>query len=147
MKIKAASIAILLVPFASLFAGSPDEKAFVDKYKTAFEAKDNATLESFLYTTGSDPMALEFYKMMMTGEAGSKISKIELVALTADEAKKVSEPQDGPGGKLCMTLKPTRKLVINVEKKDENGSSSSSSSSFIAEKDGKFVVPVPGRCK
>ena len=130
-----------------MHAGSPDEKAFADKYKTAFEAKDTGTLESFLYTTGSDPMALEFYKMMMTGEAGSKISKIELVALTPDEAKKVSEPQDGPGGKLCMTLKPTRKLVISVEQKDANGSSSSSNSTFVAEKDGKFVVPVPGPCK
>src|SRR4051812_17067796 len=85
MNIKLATIAILLAPFACIYAGSPDEKAFVDKYKTAFEAKDNATLESFLYTTGSDPMALEFYKMMMSGEAGSKISKIELVALTPDE--------------------------------------------------------------
>src|SRR3954453_10967955 len=101
MKINLNLVAMLLAPFAYLHAGSPDEKAFVDKYKTAFEAKDNATLESFLYTTGSDPMALEFYKMMMSGEAGSKISKIELVALTPDEAKKAVEPQDGPGGKLC----------------------------------------------
>src|SRR4051794_447782 len=135
-------IALVMTPCAFLFAGSPDEKAFVDKYKTAFEAKDNATLESFLYTTGSDPMALEFYKMMMSGEAGNKLLKIELVALTPDEAKKASEPQDGPGGKMCMTLKPTRKLVMSVEQKDANGSSSSTSTCFIAEKDGKFVVPV-----
>src|SRR5207253_1668534 len=135
------------LPCAYLFAGSPDEKAFVDKYKTAFEGKDTATLESFLYTTGSDPMALVFYKMMMTGEAGNKLSKIEMVALAPDEAKKAGEPQDGPGGKLCMTLKPTRKLVMSVEQKDANGSSSSSSSTFVAEKDGKFVVPVPGKCK
>lgn len=147
MKIKLTLIALLLAPCACLHAGSPDEKAFVDKYKTAFEAKDTATLESFLYTTGSDPMALEFYKMMMTGDAGSKISKIELVALTPDEAKKTAEPQDGPSGKLWMTLKPTRKLVISMEQKDANGSSSSSNSTFVAEKDGKIVVPVPGPCK
>lgn len=147
MKTKATLIALALTPFVSLYAGSPDEKAFVDKYKTAFEASDNKTLESFLYTAGSDPMALEFYKMMMTGDAGSKISKIELVALTPDEAKKAAEPQDGPGGKLCMTLKPTRKLAISMEKKDANGSSSSNSSTFVAEKDGKFVIPVPGACK
>ncbi len=32
-------------------AGTPEqEKAFTDKYKKAFEGKDTATLESFLYT-------------------------------------------------------------------------------------------------
>ena len=41
----------------SLYAGSAEkEKAFTDKYKAALEAKDSATLESFLYTQGSDPM-------------------------------------------------------------------------------------------
>ena len=128
-------------------AGSADEKAFTDKYKTAFESKDTKTLESFLYTTGSDPGALEFYKMMMSGEAGSKISSIELAALTPEEMKKAGEPQEGPGGKLCLTLKPTKKLVIKVEQKDANGSSSSTSTSFVAEKDGKLVIPVPGACK
>lgn len=142
------STLILAVSCFSLsVASAADEKAFTDKYKTAFEAKDTKTLESFLYTTGSDPMALEFYKMMMTGEAGSKVSSIELVALTPEEMKKAGEPQDGPGGKMCMTLKPTKKLVIKVEQKDANGSSSTSSTSFVAEKDGKLVIPVPGPCK
>jgi hypothetical protein len=126
---------------------SEQEKAFVDKYKTAFEGKDTATLESFLYTQGSDPAALEFYKMMQSGEAGEKISKIELVSLTPEDMKKATTPMDGPTGKACLTLKPTKKLVIKIEKKDANGSSSSSSENFIAEKDGKFVIPVPGPCK
>lgn len=147
MKINHLAMGLTFVAVASLFAGGADEKAFADKYKTAFESKDTKTLESFLYTTGSDPSALEFYKMMMTGEAGSKISSIELVALTPDEMKKAGEPQEGPGGKLCMTLKPTKKLVIKVEQKDANGSSSSTSSVFVAEKDGKLVIPAPGPCK
>ena len=46
----------------SLHAGSAEEKAFVDKYKTAFEAGDKAILESFLYTKGADPMVLDSYK-------------------------------------------------------------------------------------
>jgi hypothetical protein len=46
-----------------------------------------------------------------------------------------------------LNLKPTKKLVIKVEKKDESGSSSSTSENFVAEKDGKFVIPVPGPCK
>ena len=131
-----------------LRAGTPEqEKAFTDKYKKAFEGKDTATLESFLYTQGADPQALEFYKMMQSGEAGEKISKIELVNLTPEDVKKTTAPMDGPTGKVCLTLKPTKKLVIKVEKKDANGSSSSSSENFVAEKDGKFVIPVPGPCK
>jgi hypothetical protein len=133
------------VPIAS---GTPEqEKAFTDKYKKAFEAKDTTTLESFLYTQGADPAALEFYKMMQSGEAGDKISNIELVALTPEDVKKATTPMDGPTGKACLTLKPTKKLIIKVEKKDASGSSSSSSENFVAEKDGKFVIPVPGPCK
>ena len=29
---------------------------------------------------------------------------------------------DGPTGKVCLNLKPTKKLVIKVEKKDGSGS-------------------------
>ncbi|HLW34045.1 MAG TPA: hypothetical protein VKS98_00140 [Chthoniobacterales bacterium] len=139
---------ILALSCSTIFAASPaDEKAFTDKYKTAFEAKDGKTLESFLYTAGSDPGALEFYKMMLTAETGSKISKIELVALTPDEVAKAEQPQKGPFGDICMTLKPTKKLQITVDQKDANGSSNSTSTRFVAEKDGKLVIPVPGPCK
>jgi hypothetical protein len=140
---------VIITASLSLHAGtSPQEKAFIDKYKTAFEGKDTATLESFLYTQGADPAILGFYKMMQSGEAGEKISNIELVDLTPDDAKKAATPMDAPaGGKVCLTLKPTRKLIIKVEKKDANGSSTSTSENFIAEKDGKFLIPVPGPCK
>jgi hypothetical protein len=133
----------------SLYAGSTEkEKAFTDKYKAAFEAKDIAALESFLYAQGSDPTILGFYKMMQSSEAGEKISKIELVDLSPEDVKKAAAAQDAPsGGKVCLTLKPIKKLVITIEKKDSNGSSSSNSENFIAEKDGKFVIPVPGPCK
>ena len=141
--------ALLVTIMPSIFAStSPQEKAFTDKYKTAFEGKDTATLESFLYTQGADPAILGFYKMMQSGEAGEKISSIELVDLTPEDAKKAATPMDSPtGGKVCLTLKPSKKLVIKVEKKDANGSSASTSENFIAEKDGKFVIPVPGPCK
>src|SRR6266496_1822245 len=148
IKISSLVFAFIVSISLPLAAGtSEQEKAFVDKYKTAFEGKDTATLESFLYTQGSDPAAVEFYKMMQSGEAGEKISKIELVNLTPEDVKKATTPMDGPTGKVCLTLKPTKKLVIKVEKKDGNGSSSSSSENFVAEKDGKFVIPVPGPCK
>jgi hypothetical protein len=147
-KIFAVAGALLVtLAFTIAAATSAQEKAFTDKYKTAMEGKDTATLESFLYTQGSDPGALEFYKMMQSGAAGEKITSIELVNLTPEDVKKATTPMEGPTGKVCLNLKPTKKLVIKVEKKDANGSSSSSSENFVAEKDGKYVIPVPGRCK
>ena len=149
MKIRILFCALIITVSVSLRAGTPaQEKAFMDKYKTAFEGKDTATLESFLYAQGADPEILGFYKMMQSAEAGAKISKIELVDLTPDEAKKAATPMDSPtGGKVCLTLKPVKQLVIAIEKKDANGSSTSKTTNFIAEKDGKFVIPVPGPCK
>jgi hypothetical protein len=133
----------------SVYAGdSPKEKAFVDSYKKAFEAKDTAALQSFLYAQGSDPGILEIYKTMQSSDAGERISKIELVDFTAEEMKKVALPKDSPtGGKVCFPLKPSKRLMITIDKKDAKGMSSSTSGNFIAEKDGKFVIPVPGPCK
>ena len=134
----------------SLFAGTPEQdKAFVDKYKAAFEKGDKATLESFLYTKDANPMALEFFKMMATEGAGTaKISKIELLDLTPEDVKKAAEVQTGPdGSKAKLPLTPVKKLKITMETKDENGSSNSTSESFVAEKDGKYVIPVPAAVK
>ncbi len=149
IKISSLVFAFLVTITFPIAAGTPEqEKAFADKYKTAFEGKDTATLESFLYTQGADPAIVGFYKMMQSAEAGEKISKIELVALTPEDVKKAATSMDSPtGGKVCLTLKPTKKLVIKIDKKDESGSSTSNTENFIAEKDGKFVIPVPGPCK
>ena len=149
IKMSTLFLALLVTMSLHVAAATPEqEKAFTDKYKKAFEAKDMATLQSFLYTQGADPAIVGFYKMMQSGEAGEKISNIELVALTPEDAKKATTPMDSPtGGQVCLTLKPTKKLIIKVEKKDASGSSSSTSENFIAEKDGKFVIPVPGPCK
>jgi hypothetical protein len=149
MKIHVLVCALLGTITLPIAAGTPEqEKAFTDKYKKAFEGKDTATLESFLYTQGADPEIVGFYKMMQSGEAGEKISSIELVNLTPEDVKKATTPMDSPtGGKVCLTIKPIKKLSIKVEKKDANGSSTSSSENFVAEKDGRFVIPVPGPCK
>ena len=151
MKIKLLLAALLIAPLCatSLPAGTPaQDKDFVDKYKAAYEKGDKATLESFLYTKDANPEALEFYKMMMAPEPGAKIAKIELVDLTPEDAKKASEVMTGPdGSKAQLSLKPTKKLKISIETKDANGSSTSSSESFVAEKDGKYVIPVPATVK
>jgi hypothetical protein len=150
IKLLLAALLIASLSATSLRAGTPaQDKEFVEKYKTAFEKGDKVALESFLYTKDANPMALEFYKMMQSEGAGTaKISKIELVDLTPEDVTKASEVQTGPdGSKAQLPLKPTKKLKISVETKDANGSSSSSSENFIAEKDGKYVIPVPATVK
>ena len=151
MKTKLTILALVLAPFClSLFAGTPEQdKAFVDKYKAAFEKGDKATLESFLYTKDANPMALEFFKMMATEGAGTaRIAKIELVDLTPADVKKAAEVQTGPdGSKAKLLLTPVKKLKISLETMDANGSSNSTSESLVAEKDGKYVIPVPATVK
>ena len=57
-KLFAIAGALLFSAALGVVAGTPEqEKAFTDKYKTAMEGKDTATLEAFLYTQGSDPAA------------------------------------------------------------------------------------------
>jgi hypothetical protein len=135
---------LAIIPVAGLCATPAQEKAFVDAYKKAFEAKDEKTLTGFLYTKGADPQALEFYKLMMTSDIGGKISSIQLADLDASD-KKRAEGGPGPNGKpMKFTLQPTKKLVIKSQTKDANGSSTSSSEVFVAESDGKLVIPAPG---
>ena len=143
---KALHFAVLmsLAPTWALAATPAQEKQFVDSYKKAVEGKDEKTLTGFLYTKGSDPEAAGFYKMMMTAEMGSKITSIQLVDLNADDKKRAAGGP-GPNGKpMKFNLTPTKKLVIKSETKDANGSSSSSNETFVAEADGKLVIPVPG---
>jgi hypothetical protein len=135
---------------AGLHAGTPaQDKEFVEKYKAAYEKGDKAALAAFLYTKDANPMALEFYKMMQAEGAGTaKISKIELADLSPEDVKKASEVQTGPdGSKAKLPLTPTKKLKISIETKDANGSSTNSTENFIAEKDGKYVIPVPAVVK
>ena len=149
-KLLSAVLFTLTCAFAtSLLAGTPEqEKAFVDKYKAAYKAGDKAALESFLYTKEAHPKALEFFKMMQLQGAGSKIGKIELIDLSPEEAKAAEAIDEMPDGqKTKMPLKPTKKLKISVETKDGASNSSSSNSCLVAEKDGKFVIPVPVAAK
>jgi hypothetical protein len=149
MKTKLLLAVLCLCPFAfGLQAGTPaQDKEFVDKYKAAFEKGDKATLESFLYVKDPHPIALDFYKMKLSEGAGTtKIAKVELLDLTPEDVKKASEVQTGPdGSKAQMPLKPIKKLKISFEKKD--GSGTNWATTFVAEKDGKYVIPVPSALK
>ena len=145
-------LAVLIIASlgSPLFALTPEQdKAFVDKYKAAYETGDKATLQSFLYTKDANPGALEFYKAMQSDGAGkAKISKIELVDLTPEEIKRASEVQSGPDGtKAQFSVKPAKKLKISIETKDGSGSSTNTMSIYIAEVAGKYVIPVPATAK
>jgi hypothetical protein len=140
---------LLIIP--GLFApaaNAEQEKAFVEKYKTALEANDSATLQSVLYTTGADPDDCWLLQNDAVEWSGRQGFQNRAGRSDARRRKKATAPQDSPsGGKVCLNLKPTKKLVIVIEKKDENGSSTNTTENFISEKDGKFVIPVPGPCK
>ncbi len=138
---------VLSLPSASM-AATEKEKTFVDTYKKAFEAKDETTLKSLLYTKGADPEALEFYTMMMTSDMGAKITTIELKDLSPEEIKKAGEIMPMPGGgNSKLPVSPTKKLVLKIDRSDANGTSSSSSESLVAEVDGKLLIPVPAAIK
>ena len=144
---KALIVASLGLVSSIAFALSPAmEKQFLDTYKKAYAANDSKTLGSLLYSKGADPQALEFYKMMMTAEAGSKIESIELVDLTAEDKNKTNQTMKGPGGgNKKLTIPSVKKHVIKTASKDGNGSSSSSS--FVGEADGKLWIDTPGPAK
>ena len=145
MKIPLASLAVMLATTLSLRAGdSAAEKAFVERFQTAYEANDKATLESLLYKEGAHPKALEFFKMMMVDGAGGKVLRIELVDLSPDELKVAEGTQEGPDGdKIRIPLNPTKKLKLTTTSKEGESNRSSSSAPLVAVKDGKFVIPVP----
>ena len=130
----------------SAIAATPaTEKAFVDAYKKAIETSDKKTLQGFLYTVGANPMALDFYKEMVTMEAGSTITQIALTDLTAEDKQKIAT-QKGPDGKPSKSNIPiVKKLTFKTETKSANGSSSGSSSVFVGEVDGKLMIAVPAK--
>jgi len=137
------ALAFSLVALAAGAATPAQEKAFVDTYRKAYEAKDEKTLASLLYTKGADPAAVAFYKMMMVAETGSKITSIALVEITPEDNKRIESMQSPDGKPAKLVLPPARKLVIKSETKNANGSASGSSEIFVGEADGKLYILVP----
>ena len=141
----------LLTAFVAAVAAAPSlaatpaqERAFVDTYRKAFEAKDAATLHSLLYTKGADPKALGFYRKMTTVGMGAKVASIALVDLSPEDRARADRPMPGVDGKMLrLSLEPVKKLVIRVETKTSDSSSTGTSEVFVAEHDGKLWIPVP----
>ena len=130
----------------SAIAATPAaEKAFVDAYKKAIETSDKKTLQGFLYTVGANPMALDFYKEMVTMEAGSTVTQIALTELTAGDKQEIAT-QKGLDGKPSKSNIPiVKKLTYKTETKSANGSSSGTNSVFVGEIDGKLMIAVPAK--
>ena len=145
----AGALGALMLVVAPLQAATPEqEKAFVDGYKKAFEAKNAAALKALLYTKGAEPMAVEFYGQMMISEFGATITEISLQPLTPEDVKEAATPMDGPtGGKFVLAPKPYKKLVIKTETKSATGSSTTSNETYVAEVDGKLVIATPAPLK
>ena len=139
----AVAFALLCVSFAAGAATPAQEKAFVDTYRKAYDAKDEKTLASLLYTKGADPAAIAFYKMMMSAETGSRITAMELVEITPEDRKRIESMQSPDGKAAKLVLPATKKLVMKSETKTADASSSGSSEIFVGEADGKLYILVP----
>lgn len=137
-------LSVVLGGGAVLAASAEQEEAFVTAYKTAFEAQDAAALHALLFTDGAIPMAVDFYKEMMTAEFGKPITSIALEDLTGDELAEVDSVMPTPdGGSARLAPRPYKKLVITIDTSDANGTSSSTSSAFVAEADGRLGIATP----
>ncbi len=145
----AASLVAAMMATAPVFAASPaQEKAFVDSFKKAVERKDAKALKALLYVKDADPTALEFYNMMIVADFGSTIKSIALVDLTAEENKQMEMGGKNIQGKpMKMPLKPIKSLVIATATKTAELTASGSSQWYVAEYEGKLVIPVPALVK
>ena len=139
--------AIMLV--APALAATPaQEKAFVDGFKKAVERKDAKALKALLYIREADPMALEFYNMMIVADFGSTIKSIKLVDLTAEEDKQMGMVGKNFQGKpMKMPLKPIKSLLLTTGSKSADLTTNGSSQWYVAEYEGKLVIPVPALVK
>jgi hypothetical protein len=139
------SIALTILAAGGALAASPEaEKAFVDSYRTAFEAQNADALAALFFTDGAIPEAVAFYKMAMTGDFGKKISEIALQDLTPEEVAEAAATMPTPdGGQAILKPQPYKKLVIKIDTSDASGTSSTTNTIFIAERDGKLGVAMP----
>ncbi len=126
------------------WAASPaQEQAFLDAYRTAFEAQDADGLKALLHTGGADPMGLEFYQMMMTSEFGGTIS-LELRDLTPEDVATADTVMPLPTGiNARLSPKPYKKLVITITKDTPDTKSSSTSEVFVADEGDKILISTP----
>lgn len=130
---------------APAFAATPaQEQAFVDGFKKAVESKDEKALKALLYTRDADPTVLEFFNIMIVADFGSTIKSIKLVDLTAEEDKQMEMGGKNMQGKpIKMPLKPIKSLFITTGSQSTDLTTNGTSQWYVAEYEGKLVIPVP----
>lgn len=147
-RLTGALLASAMLAMATLAATPAQEKAFVDGFKKAVERKDAKALKALFYVKDADPTALEFYNMMIVADFGSTIKSIALVELTAEENKQMQIGGKNIHGKpMKMPLKPIKSLEIATTSKSKDMTSTGSSQWYVAEFEGRLVIPVPALLK
>lgn len=146
--------AIGLCAVATLLTGpaaastAAQEKAFMDGFKRAVEHKDARALKALLYVNDADPAALEFYNMMIVADIGSKITSIKLADLTAEEDRQMAMVgKNMQGQPIKMPLKPIKSLLLTTGAKSADLATNGSSQWYVAEYEGRLVIPVPARAR
>lgn len=81
--------------------------------------------------------------MMRDAPLEGKVS-VELKTPTPEQAAQFNQAMEMPDGKYYkLPITPSHQLVISSGTKEGESSSTSSSSFPVAQKDGKFVIPLP----
>jgi len=125
-------------------AGASGEQAFLSAYRKALETADIKTLDSFLMADGAPADVVEFFKMMREIPAGTTVVDVKLETPTAGEAAQFNSAMPMPDGKSYkLPIVPTKKLVVTLKTDDAEGHSTSTSTLPVAEKDGRFIIPLP----
>jgi hypothetical protein len=125
-------------------AGTDQERAFIDTYRTAFEAEDAAGLRALMFSDGAIPEAVEFYEMMMTAEFGASITSIDLVDLDTEDLTRIDATMPSPDGTMArLAPRPYKKIVIVIDTTDASGSGTSTSTAYVAEHDGRLGIAMP----
>jgi hypothetical protein len=137
------SIAAEAAAKAAAPAASNDPASFLAAYRKAVAAKDKAALDAFLLTEGSPAEVVEFFKMMRDSSLEGSVT-VELKTPSPEEAAQFNQAMEMPDGKYYkLPVTPSHQLVVTSESKEGESTSKSSSSFPVAQKDGRFVIPLP----
>lgn len=86
--------------------------------------------------------------MMIVADFGTTIKSIKLVDLTTEENKQMEMVGKNIQGKpMKMPLKPIKSLLITTGSKSADLTTTGTSQWYVAEYEGKLVIPVPALVK
>src|ERR1043166_6973559 len=145
-----AAIATILLASAPVAAATPaTERAFLDAYKAAFQAKDGNGLLALVHTQGVSRTLLDFYMSLLTADFGKGDITLDLKDLTKDDVADANRVMVGPGGgSVRLTPMPYKKLVVSVAVKNPNGSTTTNTSTvYVADEGDRLRISAPAELK